>query len=73
MSQTIEVLNWLKREPITPLQALHSLGCMRLGARVYELRNMGYNIVTDRFPVTNSKGTKTVVGRYRLIPQGEQK
>ena len=73
MSQTMEVLSWLKSKPITALEALQALGCMRLGARVYELRNMGYNIVTDRFPVKNSRGTKAVVGRYRLIPQGEQK
>jgi hypothetical protein len=32
---------------ITPLQALDKWGCMRLGARILELRQEGWNIITE--------------------------
>ena len=69
MSQKHEVLAWLKREPITQSQAWKGIGSMRLGARIYELRMMGYNIVTERVKVTNAKGEQVTVGRYRLMPK----
>ena len=31
---------------ITPLQALRMYGCMRLGARIYDLRRQGLNITS---------------------------
>ncbi len=46
MSQTIDILNHLKRKPITPLEALHSYGCLRLAARVADLRESGHIIET---------------------------
>ena len=48
MSQNEAVLNWLKREPITPIQALAHLRVMRLAARVNDLKNQGYAIHTYR-------------------------
>jgi hypothetical protein len=39
--------SWLSRGySITPLQALDKWNCMRLGARINELRNAGMPIVT---------------------------
>jgi hypothetical protein len=39
---------WLQRGyGITQLQALEKWGCMRLSARINELRNQGMNIVTN--------------------------
>ncbi len=46
MSQKTQILNYLKRgRAITPLEALRKFGCFRLGARVWELRRAGHNIV----------------------------
>ena len=45
MTQKAEILAWLKREPITPRDAM-SFGCYRLAARIMELREKGYYIKT---------------------------
>ena len=48
-SQCAEILNYLKhnrRAGITPLEALNLCGCWRLGARIYDLKELGYNIET---------------------------
>ena len=48
MSQKLQILNHLKNQKsITPIEALADYGCMRLGARILELRNVGYDIRTD--------------------------
>ena len=65
-SQTEQILSHLKKSPLTPLQALIKFGVMRLGARVFELRQMGYNIVTERLTLEGKNGKK-VIGKYRLI------
>lgn len=42
-----KLASWLARGyGITQLQALDKWGCMRLSARINELRNQGVNIVT---------------------------
>lgn len=44
MSQKDRILNHLKKRPITGLQAMRLYGCMRLAARIYELRSAGHDI-----------------------------
>ena len=47
MSQTQEILEHLKKgNTITPVEALNWFGCMRLGARVFNLKRQGHNIQT---------------------------
>ena len=47
-TQTDTVLRHLQHVgPLTPLEALQLYGCFRLAARVKELRERGYNVVTD--------------------------
>lgn len=46
-SQAGRILSWLKQgRKITPIQALEKWGCFRLGARINDLRNEGYHIIT---------------------------
>jgi len=48
-SQRAEILDWmLDGNRITPLEALRRFGCMRLGARILELKKIGCQI-EDRF------------------------
>lgn len=47
MRQVEQILNHLKREPITPLEALDKYGCFRLGARIYDLKCLGWKIDTE--------------------------
>ena len=63
MSQNADILRHLKTEgSITPLQALHNYGCMRLAARVNDLRDKGHSI--DAVIVEVSKGKR--VARYSI-------
>jgi hypothetical protein len=46
MSQSERILYHLSQgKPLTPLEALRSYGCMRLSARIKELKNEGYDII----------------------------
>jgi hypothetical protein len=63
MNQRDEILRHLKRgHGLTAMDALKYWGCMRLAARIEELRDMGHDIHT----VMVKKGGKRYA-RYRLI------
>jgi hypothetical protein len=48
-NQREQILAHLKTgRPLTPLEALRRYGCMRLAARVEELRDAGEPIITER-------------------------
>ena len=48
MSQEKLIANYCEREgSITALEAIYNLGITRLSARVYNLRKLGYNIVSE--------------------------
>lgn len=56
MSQLDSVLTYLKTgQRISPLKALELYGCFRLSAIIFNLRQDGYPIVTNRV----TKGNKT--------------
>lgn len=67
-SQCAAILAWLQKgHKLTPAEALERFGCMRLGARVYELRAAGNHISRDLVPVGISpSGRITYVARYSL-------
>lgn len=49
MNHKKQILAWLKKnKSITPLDALHYIGCYRLSARIYDLRHDGHIIETDK-------------------------
>ena len=62
MSQTESILKHLKREPITPIEALQNYGCFRLAARIRDLRESGYKIYTDTIEKNGKK-----FAQYRLV------
>ena len=62
MSQSLKILGHLKRgQSITQIQALNLYGCMRLAARIIELREI-YPINTK---IVYSKGKR--FARYSLV------
>ena len=65
MSQNRLVHERLKRGPLTPLQAMQELGCIRLAARVHELRQAGVE-VKDRWLEVPSRHGVVRVKQYRL-------
>lgn len=47
-SQQAQILDRLKRgDRLTPMDALRDVGCFRLGARIYDLRQAGHVINRD--------------------------
>jgi hypothetical protein len=53
---------------ITPLEALSELGIYRLSGRIYDLRQMGYQIKTDMVPVKAKRRNKVCqVASYSLV------
>lgn len=67
MTQTERVLQYLKDfGSITPLQALSDLGVMRLGARIWDLRQEGYPITRRMVGSKNRYGESVSFAEYRL-------
>ena len=67
--QNDEILMLLKQGPLTPMDALKKVGCMRIAARIWELRQMGHPISRE-WHVTRS-GKK--VARYSLQTEPRSK
>ena len=68
MSQCERLQKWLESEgEIDPLTSWSALGIYRLGARVYDLRKKGLNILTEEKAVKNKFGETCRVANYRLV------
>nr|DAG69023.1 MAG TPA: helix-turn-helix domain protein [Caudoviricetes sp.] len=50
---------------ITPAEALQEYGCMRLGARIYDLRRLGIPIEREIVTGKNRFGESTHYARYK--------
>lgn len=67
MTQNDTILNHLRRAgSITPLDALNRYGIMRLGARIYDLKQRGHNITRTMEQARNRNGEPTHYARYYL-------
>ena len=63
MTQEEQILKALQRgRKITALDALSEWNCFRLGARCYDLRQKGYNIITETVRTSSGKN----IARYSL-------
>lgn len=63
-TQTAQILARLKTgRSITPLEALHDFQCFRLGARIFDLKQDGHNIVSELVEVAPGKR----VASYTLV------
>ena len=67
ISQRTKILDYMRKYgSITHLQAQQDLGCMRLAARIGELREMGYAIGTRMKTGKNRDGGVTNFAEYYL-------
>lgn len=56
ISQEMNILQFLKQgNSITPIIALNKFNCFRLGARIYALKQKGYNIKTTKVVTPSRK------------------
>ena len=61
-SQNALIKGWLLNGySITPMEALNMFGCFRLSARIANLRDEGFAVVTDMVNINNKR-----VARYYL-------
>ncbi len=66
MTQAEAIIKYIKEHgSITAKEADRHIGCMRLSARIYDLREHGYDIEKETVVVKTRYG-KTKVARYRL-------
>lgn len=62
MNQAEQILNYLRSgNSITPLEALNSFGCLRLGARIHDLKRQGHNITAESVELNGKR-----VASYRI-------
>ena len=67
MTQTNQILDHLKaHRTITPLDALRLYGCMRLGARIWDLRRLGFKIRSEIVTDVNKNGEPVRFAQYTL-------
>ena len=67
MTQNKAILNHLEKYgSITPAEAWAMYGCMRLGARIHDLRAAGVAIKTDTVTMRGKYGGITNYARYTL-------
>jgi hypothetical protein len=67
MTQNQKILQHMRLHgSITPLEALRDYGCMRLAARIADLRKDGVLITAELEKGVNRGGEKIVYTRYRI-------
>lgn len=65
MKQTEQILDYMKNfGGITPMDALKDIGCMRLAARIADLKREGHRIKSEKVVVRRRDGSRAFVERY---------
>lgn len=70
LSQQQKILAWLHNQPLTTLQARQQLDIFHPAAKVQELREQGYNIITHWTTVDTGKAKHSRVASYVLLARG---
>lgn len=66
-TQNEKILKYLQENgSITPIDALREFGCMRLGARIWDLKSIGYEITSKMETTKNRYGEPVHFARYFL-------
>lgn len=67
MTQKDRVLKYMQDfGKITPLDAIREFGCLRLSARIFDLKRDGHNIVSETETSKNRYGESVSYASYRL-------
>ena len=68
MKQAERVLKYMRDFGIiTQLEVIRDISCMRLGARIFDLKREGYAIKKEMETSKNRYGDDTSYARYRLV------
>lgn len=67
MTQNEKILEFMREKgSITPVEAIAELGCMRLAARISDIRASGVNVISTMERSKNRYGDTVHFSRYRL-------
>lgn len=67
MTQKDRVLKYMQDfGKITPLDAIREFGCLRLSARIFDLKRDGHNIISETETSKNRYGDSVSYASYRL-------
>ena len=67
MNQCDMILRYMQDTgSITPWEAMKEFGCMRLGARIYDLKRRGVNVSRELVTDRNRYGKTVNYARYRV-------
>ena len=68
MNQTEQILNYLRTgQSLTPLECLNRFQCFRLGARIWDIKKMGYKVETELVRQGNKKFASYKLSKERLF------
>lgn len=66
-SQSKQILDYLQAgNALTPLEALRKFNCLRLGARIYDLRQLGYQINSRLITDEHTKSGMPFIALFEL-------
>lgn len=71
-NQAQKILDYMRKHGgITQMEAVDKLRCYRLSARIFELKEQGHNIISDRVQFKNEDGETDSFVRYTLVEGSE--
>ena len=66
-TQNMRIIEFIREHgSITPIDALNNIGCLRLSARIHDLKDMGYRFKTVSETVKFADGRSKTFARYFL-------
>ncbi len=69
-SQAARILKWMQEKgPITPKDAEAAFGCMRLAARINDLRRKGYKIESSTRKYKDNEGRTVKYAAYSITKE----
>ena len=67
------IYNYMKENgSITSLDAVREFGCLRLSARIKDLKEAGVKIISDRETSKNRYGRSVSYARYSLVERADK-
>lgn len=67
-NQAQKILDYMRKHGgITQMEAVEKFRCYRLSARIFELKEQGHNIISDRVQFKNEDGETDHFVRYTLV------
>ncbi len=67
MSQIDILIDLMKQGWVSPAIALAVAGCMRLAARVHDIKEMGYKVISRTKREKNSSGRVVRFKEYKIV------